>query len=333
MAKTVNAAFDYFMANYVNLDKEEVSSAKSSRSWLVDQIQGFDGNVSEFPVLYSDMDIFFGSFERKTKKRELDDIDMIITLSAQGSSYLELSDKVEITVSESATHLKKYLHDYTNKINSKKIINKFISALSNVPQYEKSDIHRTQEAAVLNLKSYPWSFDIVPAFFTKPELSGKTFYLIPDGQGHWKKTDPRIDRARVTTTNQKHSGNVLNVVRIMKYWNKRPTMPSMGSYLLENMILDYYDRKVETASSYVDVEAANMFWHIHTAVYYAVFDPKGIQGDLNHLTPDERSKISNRALLDYGKAVKALEFEKNGDHKGSIEKWIEVFGPLFPSYG
>ena len=139
MAKTVNAAFDYFMANYVNLDKEEVSSAKSSRSWLVDQIQGFDGNVSEFPVLYSDMDIFFGSFERKTKKRELDDIDMIITLSAQGSSYLELSDKVEITVSESATHLKKYLHDYTNKINSKKIINKFISALSNVPQYEKSD--------------------------------------------------------------------------------------------------------------------------------------------------------------------------------------------------
>lgn len=333
MATTVNASFNYFMTNYVNLDKDESSRAKASRSWLVNQINAFDGKVSDFPVLYSEMDIFFGSFDRKTKKRELDDIDIIIVLSAQSSTYLELSDKIELTVSDTATHLKKYLHDYTNKINSRKIVNKFISALSNIPQYEKSEIHRTQEAAVLNLKSYPWSFDIVPAFFTSPDSSGKTFYLIPDGQGHWQKTDPRIDKARVTTTNQNHNGIVLNVVRLMKYWNRRATMPSMGSYLLENMILDYYDRKVETASKYVDVEVANILAHISSAVYSAVYDPKGIQGDLNNLTSEDKSKIANRALLDYGKAVKAIEHENNGNHKGSIDKWIDVFGPFFPPYG
>lgn len=333
MAKTVNSAFDYFITNYVNLDKDETSDARGSRSWLVDQIHAFDGKVPDFPVLYSDIDIFFGSFERKTKKRELDDIDLIIGLSAQSSTYYEFTDRVELTVSESATNLKKYLHDNSNKINSKKIINKFVSALANVPQYVKADIHRTQEAAVLNLKSYPWSFDIVPAFFTKPETSGKTFYLIPDGQGHWKKTDPRIDRARVITTNQKHSGNVLNVIRIMKYWNKRATMPSMGSYLLENMILDYYDRKYDIASSYVFIEVAMILGHLHSAVYSAVYDPKGIQGDLNDLSSDEKSKISNRALQDYSKAIEALKHQGNSDDESAIRKWIEVFGTFFPAYG
>jgi hypothetical protein len=333
MATTVKTSFDYFMANHVNLDKGDTDLARRSRDWLVEQIHLFDGKVADFPVLYSDMDIFYGSFERKTKKRELDDIDLIIVLNAQGSTYYESYDKIEMTVSDNATHLKKYLHDYTSKINSKKIINKLVSSLSNIPQYDKAEIHRQQEAATLNLTSYDWCFDIVPAFFTKPELSGKNYYLIPDGQGHWKKTDPRIDRARVTTINQNHDGNVLAVIILMKYWNKRPTMPSMGSYLLENMILDYYATKPGKASSYVDIEAMNLLGHFCSAIYSPVYDPSGIQGNLNNLAFDEKKKISDRALLDYGKASEALKLETDKNHEASIKKWIEIFGPNFPSFG
>lgn len=49
---------------------------------------------------------------------------------------------------------------------------------------------------------------------------------------HWTKTDPRIDKNRVTDINVKLGGNMLNVVRMVKYWQRRKTMPTMNSYLL-----------------------------------------------------------------------------------------------------
>ncbi|CAD5789332.1 Uncharacterised protein [Escherichia coli] len=74
--------------------------------------------------------------------------------------------------------------------------------------YSETDVKRNQEAATLKLKSYDWNFDIVPAFITTPDSFGKTYYLIPDGNCHWKKTDPRIDMQKVTDLNVKLSGNI-----------------------------------------------------------------------------------------------------------------------------
>lgn len=51
--------------------------------------------------------------------------------------------------------------------------------------------------------------------------------LFPMVRGIEKK-DPRIDKERVTTINQKHDGKVLDIIRIMKYWNKRPIKPAVG---------------------------------------------------------------------------------------------------------
>ncbi|GAB7025377.1 hypothetical protein [Geotalea toluenoxydans] len=335
MATTVDSAFNYFMTNFVNLDRDESTLARASHDWLINQIHGFGGKITDFPKLYSDMDIDFGSFARKTKIRELDDIDLIIVLSAEGSLYEETYfSGIKMNVPYTASTLLKYCHDGTNTINSKKIINKFVSSLSTVPNYAKAEVHRKQEAATLDLKSYAWTFDIVPAFFTKPDYFNKTYYLIPDGLGNWKKTDPRIDKDRVTQINQFHDGNILNVIRAIKYWNKRPTMPSMPSYLLENMILNYYNSNISPkASKYVDLEIVNILNHIHTAVFFAVNDPKGIQGDLNTISGDDKLKISTRAYLDFTKAIEAREFEHNSNHEAAIKKWGEVFGPFFPSFG
>lgn len=331
MAITVNAAFSEFMKNKVNLDSDETTRARSSRDWLVEQINKFDIQQG-FPDLYSDKNIYFGSFSRRTKIRELDDIDMIITLSAQGGSYLDIGSTVELTVADDAEDLLALCHDSTKKLNSRKVINKFIGKLNDVPQYKQADIKRNHEAATLQLKTYPWNFDIVPSFFTKPEYDNRTYYLIPDGLGNWKKTDPRIDSQRISTINQKHNGKILNIIRIMKCWNKRPTMPSMSSYLLECMILEYYDSK-DSCSDYIDFEVKDMLAHIYSAIYGSVQDPKNIQGDLNNLSHSDKQKISNRASIDYYKAADAWEKEKSGDHKAAITKWKEVFGDDdFPEY-
>ena len=331
MAQTVNAAFDEFLSEKVNLDKDRTETARGSRDWLFEQIASFQ-NDSTFPKSYSEHDIQYGSFARKTKIRPLDDIDLMICLSAQGASYLEYSDQILITVNPNS-NLKAFCNDYTDTLNSTKVINKFVSKCASVPQYAKAELKRNGVAAVLALKSYDWSFDIVPCFMTVVELNGRNYYFIPDGQGNWKKTDPRIDRARVQTINRNHDGYVLNVVRIIKYWNRRPTMPSMSSYVLETMILDYYATRANKASQFVDLETASVLEYISTNVYSQVNDPKGIQGNINNLSWDDRTKISNKANADKLKANEARRLEGSGDHKGSIQKWQEIFGSEFPNYG
>jgi hypothetical protein len=332
MVKTVNQAFDTFLKNNVNLDSNQTKSARSSREWLIEQIDSFPNKDLNFPRLYSEKNIHFGSFARCTKKRELDDIDQMIGLSAEGAYYSELGDRIEIHVPDSARELKLLCYNNTDILNSIKVINKFVALLPKVPQYKKAIIKRNQEAATLNLISYTWTFDIVPCFFTQPNLFGKDYYLIPDGRGDWKKTDPRIDRKRVTDLNQKHDGNILNVIRLLKYWNRRPTMPSMSSYLIENMILDFYSTRFAKASSYVDLEIPNLLNHIQSRIYFAVNDPKGIQGNINQLSSEDRNKISKRAYADYLKALEARELEENNDHRSSITKWREIFGSNFPIY-
>ena len=332
MVKTVNEAFSVFLRDYVNLDPEETQRARNSRDWLLSQIHLFPAQNVSFLRLYSEKDISFGSFARRTKKRPLDDIDMMIALDAEGGVYHEFTDRIEIYVSESAYKLKALCFDNTNTLSSRKVINKIISLLNQIPQYEKADIKRNMEAATLNLKSYPWTFDIVPCFFTQKDYFNRDYYLIPDGQGHWKKTDPRIDRKRVTEINQHRDGNVLNVIRLMKYWNKRPTMPSMSSYIIENMILDFYATQYRKASEYVDLEVPKVLQYIETSVFHSVNDPKGIQGNINQLSREDQDKISKRAYFDYLKSSEALVLETKGDHKFATAKWGEVFGLNFPTY-
>lgn len=334
MAKTVITAFDEFLKNTVNLDPIETNSARKSRDWLIDQIKLFPNkNGSLFPQLYSEKHIHFGSFARRTKIRELDDIDIMICLSAQGSVYCEYTDGIVITVPDSSERLINLCNSVTDSLNSIKVINALVRELDSVPQYKSADTKRNMEAAVLDLLSYTWSFDIVPCFFTKPDPHDRTYYIIPDGYGKWKKTDPKKDRDRASEVNITHEGNVLNIIRTMKYWNKRPTMPSMESYLIETMILDYYESYVGTASSYVDVEIPGMLNHISINIFSNVNDPKGIQGNINNtLTFDEKMKISARAGSDYGKALEARRLEGEKDYEASIKKWAEIFGPSFPSY-
>lgn len=330
MPKTVNGAFDEFLKETVNLDKDETTKARSSRDWLLGQINLFESDTT-FPKFYQEKDIHFGSFARRTKIRPLDDIDLMVCLSAQGGHYNEFSDRIEITINPE-TNLKSFCNDNTTTLNSIKVVNKFVNKLSSVPQYSSAEIKRNQEAATLNLKSYDWTFDIVPCFFTVEDSNNRTYYLIPDGKGNWKKTDPRMDRDRTQSINQKHSGYILNVIRIMKYWNKRPTMPTMSSYLLENIIINYYDNQANCASQYVDVEIPNVLKYIETVIFNNINDPKNIQGNINSLSYEDKVKISNRAKLDYQKSIDARKLEDENEYEKSIKKWTEIFGDKFPKY-
>lgn len=333
MANTVNTAFDEFVRDVVNLASTDSAGARTSRDWLLKQIRAFPDNANDFPLLYEEKDIAFGSFARKTKIRPLDDVDIISCLHATGGTYADYGvGPIKITV-PATSRLSGYCHNGTSTLNSIRIVNRYVKALSTIPQYSSAEINRRSEAAVLRLTSYDWNFDIVPGFFTAPDAFGRTYYLIPDGSGHWKKTDPRKDRDRIAKVNQDNDGHVLNVVRTMKYWQRRPTMPTASSYLLETIVAGFYEGRVQKAAKWVDMEIGPVLRHIASAILSDVEDPKGIQGNLNTLSWDEKVKIRERALLDAGRADEARSFENSGEHEKAINRWRDIFGSDFPRFG
>ncbi len=332
-ASTVNGAFDEFLRNEVNLSPPDSDGARTSRDWLSKQIQKFPENFDDFPLLYPEQDIAFGSFARKTKIRPLDDVDIISCLHATGGTYADYGfGPIDVTV-PGGSRLSGYCHNGSSTLNSIRIVNRYVKALATVSQYSSAEINRRSEAAVLRLTSYDWNFDIVPGFFTGPDAFGRTYYLIPDGNGHWKKTDPRKDRDHISKVNQEHDGHVLNVVRAAKHWQRRRTMPTASSYLLETIVAGFYEGRVQKATKWVDMEMGPVLRHIANAILSDVQDPKEIQGNLNTLSWDEKLKIRERALLDADRADEARTFEDSGEHEKAISKWRDIFGSDFPRFG
>lgn len=329
MAKTVNTAFNEFNTDSVNLMKERTEQAGSSRDWLLKQLASLPEKENDFPVLWSSYDIKFGSFARNTKIRPLDDIDLMLGLKGDGASYnmINYGTKYTIHTNNESSNLYKYRNDVDGSINSIKIVNKLVSSLNNISHYEKAVIHRRQEAATLKLTSYEWNFDIVPAFYTDTG-----YYLIPDGQGDWKATDPRIDQTRITETNQKYNGNVLQLVRTLKYWNKRPNMPTIPSYLFENIIINFCNSR-DSLSEYIDYNLINFWFYLKNAIYNSVSDPKGFAGNLNDLGSEQKTRISEKANEAYGKGYEAYVYEsQEKNQEKAINKWREIFGDDFPKY-
>lgn len=327
MANTVNTAFNEFNKDVVNLDSDRTTKANSSRDWLYGQLNKLDAKEDlEFPFKYEENHIKFGSFARKTKIKELDDIDIMFCLTGNGATYLKSFETYTIHTPNAGNRLK-YLSD-NDILNSRKVVNKLKLSLAQIEHYKSADLHSRGEAATLNLQSYEWVFDIVPCFYTDTNL-----YLIPDGNGNWKSTDPRIDQNLLTTTNQNYNGRALQLIRTLKYWNRHHSTHTITSYLFEQIVINYINTKTELYE-WIDFEVRDFFNYLSNNIYYSVSDPKGIQGDLNQLTYEQKKAISEKSRWANNKAIEATNAEtQEKDQQKAINKWREIFGAKFPIYG
>lgn len=332
MATTVNNAFDEFMKDIVNLDPEIVSAARVSRDNLLDNIAEFDDKDGFFDLCDS-FNVHFGSFARKTKCRELDDIDLMIGIAANGATYNSNDpwDNVKITASTTNSAQKDCTRD-DGTLNSTQVSNKFKKKLESVREYSRSEIRRNGEAVILNLKSKDWSFDIVPCFHTVTESDGRAYTLIPNGNGNWKKTAPDKDKEHVTTTNQAKNGRVLELIRLCKKWNKVKNAKTLPSYMLETMIVNFADSQTEL-SQWIDLRFRDALKYLADHVMNPVYDMKEIQGDINDLDFTDKLTLQQKAQSDCEKACDAGTQESANNQKDAIKKWGEILGSDFPTYG
>ena len=331
MIKTVNDAFDFFMLNYVDLDKQVVKAAREDLSELLEKLKESSGK--DFFVLYPDVNLHFGSFSRKTKCQPLNDIDVLIGISAEGNTYDESSwNAITINPSEKSKKQQECKNQWS-KLDSNKVLGLFKSKLKEICDLRVNEVIKNGEAISVQFKakSNDLNFDIVPCFFTKPQQDGRTYYLISNRNGNWKKTDPRIDQSRVNRLVEKFGKIVLSSIRLFKYWNKHAKMITLDGYVMESLLLDYYE-KVDEVNSYVDINFIRLLKYVYQNIGGRIYDPKQIEGDINNLTWQERINVKEKVIKIYNKAIEARTAEKEENHIKAINIWRDIFGEDFPQY-
>lgn len=336
MSDSVKSAFSKF-DDLVNTKPDETKSARASRDWLKTQIQKISTDNNAFPNTAPKFNMDFGSFARRTKIITVDDVDLMIGLNGSGAYFTSFGgeNSLRIVVTDNA-NLKQFCDEPTlltgnnRHLNSRKVLSRLKTELSKIPQYDKADIKYTQQAVTMKLSTKAWNFDIVPCFQTET-VNNENCFLIPDGKGNWMKTDPRVDQARATNANKKLSGSALQLIRYVKFWNLSRSMPKIGSYLLESIIIS----RIERLPSEYSLPPRYFFPVAMSAIVSmikgAIADPKGFVGNINHIEPEVAQKIYEKAYADIEKSEAALDLEGDGKDSQAIAKWREIFGPYFSS--
>ncbi len=334
MAFTVWGAFDTFRRDFVDLASTTSATARSSRDYLFEQLKLLDTNDPAFPDMMWSSYLSYGSFARKTKIRPLDDIDMMVLLNGRGteSRYSGGGYTYWLKITDNSAPLASF-HDSLGYVNSTRVLNQIKTSLSSVKNYRKAEIKRTQQAVVLNLASYDWVFDIVPSLpVSDGTATGTAYYLIPNGNGEWMRTDPRKDGEAVTTINQRLSGEFLPLVRLLKYWNRRTHKPRLGSFYFETLAQKVFAYVWTIQSLPAGVEY--FFQNCPNHLMSTCPDPKGLGPALDEgVEWTTKTKIRD-AMNDAARSAGyALMYEQQGNQKDAFYWWRQIFGSEFPTYG
>ncbi|MHB8390677.1 MAG: hypothetical protein ACYDA1_00030 [Vulcanimicrobiaceae bacterium] len=326
MPQTVSASITKFRTDSVDLTAETTMVARSSRDFLFEQIK----TLAKSSIL-SGSTLSFGSFSRRTKMQPLDDIDCLAMLRCGNAALIKSGYTYDLKITNLGAALAPYA-DANGFVNSTLILNAVKKALESVPQYSKSNIGRNGSAVVLDLKSYTWSFDVVPACAVSGPNDSIAYYIIPNGTGKWKATDPRIDAARATEANARHTTLFLPSVRLLKYWNRRTHKPKLPSYYFETLLTN----RALQISPYKTIQNAlhDLLWGLRETVKNVCPDPKGREPNLDAaVDPDTKQKVYNAATLAWHAAKQAIDAEIVGDHTTANAQWASLFGPSFTSFG
>ena len=161
-------------------------------------------------------------------------------------------------------------------------------------------ISRNGQAVTITFNDF--IVDVVPAFNRK----GGGF-LIPNSiKKEWISTNPKTHVEIMSNENDKHDGNLIPIVKMIKGWNKNINHAFVSFYL--------------------ELLAIKIFTKVKDPVEYG--------GQINGL--DNVSTVEeavSRFETAYNRAKQAEEYEKNGNTESAIGEWKKIFSNYFPSYG
>jgi hypothetical protein len=170
--------------------------------------------------------------------------------------------------------------------------------------------------------------DLVPTF----ERKGEGF-LMPDGKGRWKATNPPYHSALMSTNNIRLNLKLKPLVRLMKAWNEANGR-HLRSFHLEMMVDEMWHGEaavVDHPHAVVDALRKGITW-----LRYPMLDPWLDAGSVTldaYLSDEERARVIRMFEADRKRADEALAYAAAGRFADAFGRWSTVFIGRFPAYG
>ena len=186
-------------------------------------------------------------------------------------------------------------------------------------------ISRNGQAVTITFTDF--QVDVVPSFYRN---GGG--YLIPDSiGGRWIATDPTVHQSHMAQANSTHNGDLVPLVKMIKAWNRCISSAFYGFYL-ELMVKSILDGV--TISNYSS-GVRYVFDKGREKIKYKMPDPANLNeeqvGGLNNVSTVEQAQSKFETA--YKRAIKAEQFEMNGNTYSAFEEWRKIFGGYyFPAY-
>ncbi|MEK6776176.1 MAG: hypothetical protein AABY87_04745 [bacterium] len=342
--KNVSNTFEQFLDKEINISKGIRSLASVSQNHIRDFLASECKRDFTFPRVLSiaDSDFLGGSFARHAKIWPLDDIDIYLPLDGLDLFYIQNGLRLPYTViSDNVLKTNPLLNRRWmngSLISSVKLINEFAAVLRR--HYPKeTGVRSNGEAISVRMSQCATKtgdglgYDVVPCFLLKPFNAGELpFYLMPDGNDGWLRTNPKID---AEISDQLHADNnktFRKVVKLIKYWNAKSLGGTLNSYYIELAVARVFLEKNKIGENIRSISfgVALGFWALDRAVQ------QGNQiawiSNAPHAEPGQLNSL-NRILLSMAvsNARSAWDLERQGNEGGAIQAWAKVFGDAFLS--
>jgi hypothetical protein len=340
-SSAVNGAFDELLRKQINIEDGIRSKASDSQNHLRDFLSSEYQNDQTFPSVLSvqDRDFLGGSFARHTKIWPLDDIDIYFPLDGYSLNYLQDGLRLPYTVVSDGVLSSNPLLTARWMSGSYISSRKLISGLSAVLQrhYPRTDVRPDGEAVRIAMAHGETEdedglgFDVVPCFLMRPDaISEAKFYLIPDGQDGWIRTNPKVDKEIANKLHQNNARSYKKAIKILKFWNKEALNGALQSYYVELAIARRFldSNSAGNYAAKVSEAVAFAFYAVNVAISSGSLSsfvnqaPLVSPGDVS----DHHRFIVNKMA---GVARLAFEAEQVGNQDQAIELWRQIFGETF----
>ncbi len=285
--------------SYVDAAFEKMRQAGEITSTEQDLAQKRHKRIRESLDAIWDIDRTFltGSYDRHTKIKPLEDVDILAVIKADGAQA-HFRD-------ESPGNI---VNALTNELTSKF---KHVEPSGMAVQISLSDDDGQA------------SFEVVPAF-----AHASTGYEAPDPhRGRWIRTDPNVHAQLTAGKNSACGGRWVPFVKMLKGWNRQAGKPIPQSFLIEVMALELvhppFGRYQDEITAFLGNAADRTSgpWP----------DPASLGPDVDELLGQHERDTIRRAATDaLAIAEEAIYLEDDGQERKAVSKWRELFGERMP---
>jgi hypothetical protein len=338
---TPSSILQGILTDHVSIPKrmrEMVSTSQQNMRTFLDEKYNEDPT---FPRILDSKDTHFmgGSFDRHTKPRPLDDIDLYFPLDGQGYYYLSNGLRLPYTVLSDnkfesnplANHRWSHGALSGTTISSTKLIRGFSEVLKK--RFPRTEIKSNGQAVSVYMthgesdSSDGLTYDIVPCFSLKPDNTIEPHvYLIPDGKDDWIRTNPRLDKAIADRLHATNNKTFWGAVRLIKYWNAQYINKALVSYYIELAVARGFEERNSygTVIPSLSMATAIGFLHLQQALNLGAQPSRLPQAPA--IAPGTLSDTQANKLREaVGRAVEAGINEEKGNINAATDNWRAVF--------